>query len=105
VLVAVRVPGCDVHAVIQAHRRYLVELMQQWTRIREDDAGSDLNMLLAIDAELLRLDSVARWLDVAEARIDRAVAGGTMTWAGQAGTGDERRAPLPRHRREARIWR
>ncbi len=27
-LVALRVPGTDVHEVIQAHRRYLVELMQ-----------------------------------------------------------------------------
>src|SRR6201997_2986134 len=32
VLVALRVPSVDVHEVIQAHRRYLVELMQQWTR-------------------------------------------------------------------------
>ena len=32
VLVAVRMPGVDVHEVIQVHRRYLVELMQQWTR-------------------------------------------------------------------------
>src|SRR4029079_1099085 len=29
VLVALRVPGTDVHDVIQAHRRYLAELMQQ----------------------------------------------------------------------------
>ena len=69
VLVALRVPSADVHAVIQAHRRYLVELMQQWTRIKEDDAGSDLSMLLAVDAELFRLDSVVRWLDAAEARV------------------------------------
>ncbi len=33
VLVALRVPGVDVHEVIQVHRRYLVELMQQWTRL------------------------------------------------------------------------
>src|SRR5215475_12024387 len=39
VLVALYVPSADMHAVIQAHRRYLVELMQRWTRIREDDAG------------------------------------------------------------------
>ena len=32
VLVALRVPGTDVRDVIQVHRRYLVELMQQWTR-------------------------------------------------------------------------
>src|SRR5580698_5162467 len=32
ILVAIRVPGTDPHEVIQAHRRYLVQLMQQWTR-------------------------------------------------------------------------
>src|SRR5579872_5306374 len=39
VLVAIHVPSADVYVVIQAHRRYLVELMQQWTRIREEDTG------------------------------------------------------------------
>ena len=43
ILVALYVPSADVHAVIQAHRRYLVELMQQWTRIKEYDAGGDLD--------------------------------------------------------------
>jgi DNA-binding PadR family transcriptional regulator len=105
VLVALRMPGVDVHAVIQAHRRYLVELMQQWTRIKEDDAGTDLSMLLAVDAELFRLDSVIRWLDAAEARVRRAVVEGTLTWADQANQRDQTRAPLPRHRREARTRR
>jgi DNA-binding PadR family transcriptional regulator len=103
VLVALRVPGADVHAVIQAHRRYLVELMQQWTRIKEDDAGGDLGMLLAVDAELFRLDSVIRWLNAAEARIKRAAAGATAPRAEQAGPRDQGRAPLPRRRREARV--
>jgi DNA-binding PadR family transcriptional regulator len=105
VLVALRVPGTDVAAVIQAHRRYLVELMQQWTRIKEYDARGDLSMLLAVDAELFRLDSVVRWLDAAEARVQRAAADGTLTPADQAGPGNETRAPLPRPRREARRWR
>ena len=35
VLVAARVPGTDVHEVIEAHRVYLLELMQQWTRLKE----------------------------------------------------------------------
>src|SRR5579862_8642576 len=74
VLVAVRVPGTDVHEVIQAHRRYLVELMQQWTRIKEDDAGRDLALGLAVDAELFRLDAVVRWLDAADGRVKRAAA-------------------------------
>jgi DNA-binding PadR family transcriptional regulator len=73
VLVAMRVPGTDVHEVIQAHRRYLVELMQQWTRIKEADAGRDLALGLAVDAELFRLDAVVRWLDAADGRIRRAV--------------------------------
>jgi DNA-binding PadR family transcriptional regulator len=72
VLVALRVPGTDVHEVIQAHRRYLVELMQQWTRIKDADAGRDLTLGLAVDAELFRLDAVVRWLDAAEGRIRRA---------------------------------
>ena len=105
VLVALHVPSADVHAVIQAHRRYLVELMQQWTRIKEDDTGGDLNMSLAVDAELFRLDSVVRWLDAAEARVKRAAADGTMTWADQANLRDKTRAPLPRHRRKVRTQR
>jgi DNA-binding PadR family transcriptional regulator len=74
VLVALRLPGTDVHEVIQAHRRYLVELMQQWTRIKEADGGRDLALMLAVDAELFRLDAVARWLDTADGRIRRAAA-------------------------------
>ena len=72
VLVALRVPGIDVRDVIQVHRRYLVELMQQWTRIKETEAGSDLNLALVVDAELFRLDAVVRWLDAADGRIKRA---------------------------------
>jgi DNA-binding PadR family transcriptional regulator len=72
VLVAMRVPGTDVHDVIQVHRRYLVELMQQWTRLKEEEADGDLALALAVDAELFRLDSVVRWLDAADGRIKRA---------------------------------
>ena len=74
VLVAARLPGVDVHEVIQAHRRYLLQLMQQWTRIKEDDDGNDLSLGLAVDAELFRLDSVIRWLDAADGRLMRAAA-------------------------------
>jgi len=41
VLVAARMPGVDVHEVVQLHRRYVVELMQQWTRLKEDKAEFD----------------------------------------------------------------
>jgi DNA-binding PadR family transcriptional regulator len=70
VLVALRVPGTDPLEVIQVHRRYLVELMQQWTRLKSDEA--DLGTALVVDSELFRLDAVVRWLDTAAARIKRA---------------------------------
>src|SRR5260370_16171832 len=75
VLVALRVPGTDVHEVIQVHRRYLVELMQQWTRIKEQEAEFDLSLGLVVDAELFRLDAVTRWLDAADGRLKRAAGG------------------------------
>ena len=76
VLIAVRVPGTDVSEVIQAHRRYLVQLMQEWTRLKNDDNGVDLAFALVVDSELFRLESVVRWLDAAETRLRRALADG-----------------------------
>lgn len=72
ILIAVQVPDVDVHEVIQAHRRYLVQLMQEWTRLKEYAADRDLGFGLAVDAELFRLDAVVRWLDAADGRIKRA---------------------------------
>src|SRR5580700_10059329 len=72
VLAALRVPGVSVHDVIQVHRRYLVELLQQWTRLKEDEAEFDLTFALVVDAELFRLVSVVRWLDSADGRLRRA---------------------------------
>jgi len=94
VLVALRVPGTDVHEVIQVHRRYLVELMQQWTRIKEAEAESDLGLALVVDAELFRLDAVIRWLDAADGRLKRAAA--DQPQPAPAPT------PLPRLRRRVR---
>ncbi|HEY1820678.1 MAG TPA: PadR family transcriptional regulator [Trebonia sp.] len=76
VLIAVRVAGTDVSAVIQVHRRYLIQLMQEWTRLKEDDNGRDLAFSLVVDSELFRIDSVVRWLDAAEGRLRRALADG-----------------------------
>jgi len=78
VLVAIRMPGVDVHEVIQVHRRYVVEVMQQWTHLKEDEADVDLNFALVVDAELYRLDAVVRWLDTADGRLKRAAADRTQ---------------------------
>jgi DNA-binding PadR family transcriptional regulator len=75
VLVAIHVTGVDVHDVIQTHRRHVVELMQEWTRVKRDAGAQDVNLALVVDAELFRLDSVARWLDAAESRLRRSEAG------------------------------
>jgi DNA-binding PadR family transcriptional regulator len=95
VLVAMRVPGTNVHDVIQVHRRYLVELMQQWTRIKEDEAEFDLSLGLVVDAELFRLDAVIRWLDAADGRIKRA----------SLDPPQQVPAPLPRLRRRVGVRR
>jgi DNA-binding PadR family transcriptional regulator len=94
VLVAVRLPGTSAHDVMQAHRRYLVELMQQWTRIKEQE-GDDLSLAVVVDAELFRLDAVIRWLDATDGRLTRAT-------AGPAGPTP---AALPRLRRRAGVRR
>jgi DNA-binding PadR family transcriptional regulator len=83
ILIALRVPGASVSEVIQAHRRYLVELMQQWTRIKEDADPADLSLGLAVDAELFRLDAVVRWLDAADGRIKRVAADADLAKAAE----------------------
>jgi DNA-binding PadR family transcriptional regulator len=98
VLVALRIPGVDVHEVIQVHRRYLVELMQQWTRLKEDEADYDLSLALVVDAELFRLDSVIRWLDSADGRLNRAAADAAAT-AQASPAPQPPPAPLPIRRR------
>ncbi|HEY7013855.1 MAG TPA: PadR family transcriptional regulator [Streptosporangiaceae bacterium] len=97
VLVAMQVPGINVHDVIQVHRRYLVELMQQWTRIKEDEADFDLSLGLVVDAELFRLDAVIRWLDAADGRIKRSSAAPPARQASAP--------PLPRLRRRVGVRR
>jgi DNA-binding PadR family transcriptional regulator len=72
VLIAISTPSVDVAEVVQTHRRYLVQLMQEWTRLKEYAADRDLAFALVVDAELFRLDAVIRWLDAADGRIKRA---------------------------------
>jgi DNA-binding PadR family transcriptional regulator len=71
VLIAMRVPGVDVRDLVQTHRRHLVELMQQYTRLKEDTTDADIGLVLVVDAELFRLDAVVRWLDAVDGRLAR----------------------------------
>jgi DNA-binding PadR family transcriptional regulator len=107
VMVALRLPGVDVHDVIQIHRRYLVELMQQWTHLKETEAEHDLSLALVIDAELFRLDSVIRWLDSADGRLKRAASDSTGSTGSTDSAGSAEPAPivLPRMRRRTGVQR
>jgi DNA-binding PadR family transcriptional regulator len=87
VLVALHVPGVDVLDLVQAHRHQVVTAMQGYTALKADAADGDIGLLLVVDAELYRLDAVARWLDTAEARLRGLLPTGAGAGAG-AGEGD-----------------
>jgi DNA-binding PadR family transcriptional regulator len=78
VLVALRMPGVDVHELIQVHRRHLVELMQQYTYLKAEASEQDVGLALVVDAELFRLEAVVRWLDAADARLAQLPAAGPV---------------------------
>jgi DNA-binding PadR family transcriptional regulator len=88
VLVSLRVPGVEVRDVVQAHRRHLVELMQQYTRLKEDVTDDEIGLALVVDAELFRLDAVIRWLDAADGRLKRR--GSYAPWPAGGRTAPER---------------
>jgi DNA-binding PadR family transcriptional regulator len=71
VLVSLRIPGVDTADLVQGYRRHVIESMQQYTRLKEHAAETDVGLLLVADAELFRLEAVVRWLDTADARIRR----------------------------------
>ena len=69
VLVALQIPGADVHEILQVHRRHVVEVMQRYTRIKAAAGEDDVALALVADAELFRLEGIVRWLDAAEVRL------------------------------------
>jgi DNA-binding PadR family transcriptional regulator len=69
VLVALQIPGIDVHEILQAHRRHAIQVMQRYTRIKADAAQDDVPLALVADAELFRLEAIVRWLDAADVRL------------------------------------
>jgi DNA-binding PadR family transcriptional regulator len=69
VLVALQVPGTDIHAILQVHRRHVIEIMQRYTRVKAAAAEEDLALALVADAELFRLEAIVRWLDAADVRL------------------------------------
>ena len=69
VLVALQIPGIDVHEIVQVHRRHVIETMQRYTQVKAAAFADDTALLLVADAELFRLEAIIRWLDAADARL------------------------------------
>jgi DNA-binding PadR family transcriptional regulator len=69
VLVALEIPGADVHEILQVHRRHVVEVMQRYTQVKASAGEDDLALALVVDAELFRLEAIVRWLDAADVRL------------------------------------
>ena len=71
VMVALGVHNIDAPKVLQLHRRHLVEVMREYGRLK-DASPDDLRFGIVADAEILRLDSQVRWLDLIEGRLRQA---------------------------------
>jgi DNA-binding PadR family transcriptional regulator len=71
ILISLRVPGADVHDIVQVHRRHMIELMQRYWRLKAEAAEDDIGLALIADAELFRLEGIVRWLDAADVRLRR----------------------------------
>jgi DNA-binding PadR family transcriptional regulator len=69
VLVALQIPGIDIHELLQVHRRHVIETMQRYTQVKAAAAEDDTALTLVADAELFRLEAIARWLDAADVRL------------------------------------
>jgi DNA-binding PadR family transcriptional regulator len=69
VLVAMQIPGTDVHEILQVHRRHVIEIMQRYTQIKAAAGEDDLALTLVADAEIFRLEAIVRWLDTADVRL------------------------------------
>jgi DNA-binding PadR family transcriptional regulator len=69
ILISLRVPGADVHDIVQVHRRHMIEMMQRYWRLKAGAAEDDIGLALVADAEIFRLDGIVRWLDAADARL------------------------------------
>jgi DNA-binding PadR family transcriptional regulator len=83
VLVAMQVPGADVHEIMQAHRRHVIEVMQRYTQVKAAAGDGDVPLALVADAELFRLEAIVRWLDAADVRLKQ------LPPAAPAATADE----------------
>jgi DNA-binding PadR family transcriptional regulator len=69
---ALRIPGIDVRAVLQAQRSATMRTLQEYTRLKADaDQPTDLSWRLVLDNMLFQAEAEMRWLDHCEASLVR----------------------------------
>ncbi|WP_100445741.1 PadR family transcriptional regulator [Glycomyces xiaoerkulensis] len=69
---AVTTPGVDVADVIQRQRTSTLRTLQEYTRLKADDAETDLAWKLVLESMIFRAEAEIRWLDHTEAVVSRA---------------------------------
>ena len=72
IVVAASRQGVEAQKVIQTERRYLIEQLQEYTRLKASADAGDLGWLLLVDSLVFRAEARVRWLDACEARIAKA---------------------------------
>lgn len=73
VLMSLMVDSVATSELVQVHRRSLMVELQQYTRLKSCIDADDLAGLLVLDAQIFRVEAMARWLDLCEARIESGV--------------------------------
>jgi DNA-binding PadR family transcriptional regulator len=69
---ALRTPGVDVRAVLQAQRSATMRTLQEYTRLKAGaDQPADLSWRLVLDNMLFQAEAEMRWLDHCEASLVR----------------------------------
>ena len=64
-------PEVEAAAVIQSERKGAVQLLQEYTRLKSDDAGADLGWHFLLDSLIFQTEARVRWLDACEERLAR----------------------------------
>jgi DNA-binding PadR family transcriptional regulator len=69
-VMAARRNGSTAASVIQAQRRGLIELLQEYTKLKRDaPVDSELGWLFLLDSLIFQTEARVRWLDACEARL------------------------------------
>jgi DNA-binding PadR family transcriptional regulator len=75
---AARLPGVDVHAVVQAQRTDTMRALQDYTTLKRGggpgDLDDDLAWSMVLDSLLFAAEAEIRWLDACETRLSRRTA-------------------------------